>query len=182
MTSLRKCIGWSKSMLDSHICMTKTRLINFDPLNPTFYYKTGVNRGMHYFSYFCSKQDCRYPLEPPQRGGSNEYPQSVLSRNLKKYQNFYPKMFSIWRWSIYLNRRVSVIKIYLYPTFRNLWMKFKLTGYTWEICRHLYKGEHLCDFLLLSPFWICKLFHCKVDPFSGGRVLHTTSREIGFTG
>ena len=28
--------------------------------------------------------DCRYSLEPPQRGGSNEYPQSMfLSRNKK---------------------------------------------------------------------------------------------------
>ena len=33
--------------------------------------------------------DCRYPLEPPRRGGSSEYPQSMfLSRN-KKY-NVYP--------------------------------------------------------------------------------------------
>ena len=29
--------------------------------------------------------DCGYSLEPPQRGGSNEYPQSMfLSRNKKK--------------------------------------------------------------------------------------------------
>ena len=29
--------------------------------------------------------DCRYSLEPPRRGGSNEYPQSMfLSRNKKK--------------------------------------------------------------------------------------------------
>ena len=33
--------------------------------------------------------DCRYPLEPPRRGGSNEYPQSMfLSRNKKN--NVYP--------------------------------------------------------------------------------------------
>ena len=33
--------------------------------------------------------DCWYSLEPPQRGGSNEYPQSiVLSRNKKN--NVYP--------------------------------------------------------------------------------------------
>ena len=30
--------------------------------------------------------DCEYTLEPPCRGGSNEYPQSMfLSRNKKKY-------------------------------------------------------------------------------------------------
>ena len=33
--------------------------------------------------------DCRYPLEPPRRGGSNEYPESMfLSRNRKN--NVYP--------------------------------------------------------------------------------------------
>ena len=33
--------------------------------------------------------DCGYSLEPPQRGGSNEYPQSMfLSRNMK--ENVYP--------------------------------------------------------------------------------------------
>ena len=33
--------------------------------------------------------DCGYPLQPPRRGGSNEYPQSmVLSRNKKN--NVYP--------------------------------------------------------------------------------------------
>ena len=28
--------------------------------------------------------DCRYPLELPQRGGSNEYPQSVFLSRTKK--------------------------------------------------------------------------------------------------
>ena len=40
---------WSK-------CITKTYLYKFDPLKPHFYYcKTAVYRGIHYFSYFCSK-------------------------------------------------------------------------------------------------------------------------------
>ena len=30
------------------------------------------------FSYFCSSIDCGYSLEPPRRGGSNEYPQSMF--------------------------------------------------------------------------------------------------------
>ena len=42
-----------------------------------------------YFSNFCSKHRLWYSLEPPRRGGSNEYPQSmVLSRNKKN--NIYP--------------------------------------------------------------------------------------------
>ena len=42
-----------------------------------------------YLSYFCSKHNCGYSLEPPRRGGSNEFPQSMfLSRNKKN--NVYP--------------------------------------------------------------------------------------------
>ena len=38
---------------------------------------------------FLLKTDCGYSLEPPRRGGSNEYPQSMfLSRNKKN--NVYP--------------------------------------------------------------------------------------------
>ena len=33
--------------------------------------------------------DCRYSLEPPRRGGSNEYPQSILLSRNKKI-NVYP--------------------------------------------------------------------------------------------
>ena len=36
--------------------ITKTYLYNFDPLKPHFYIvKSGVYKGIHYFSYFCSK-------------------------------------------------------------------------------------------------------------------------------
>ena len=35
--------------------------------------------------------DCGYSLEPPRRGGSNEYPESMfLSRNKKNKNNVYP--------------------------------------------------------------------------------------------
>ena len=41
------------------------------------------------FQIYAQNMDCGYPLEPPRRGGSNEYPQSmVLSRN--KRNNVYP--------------------------------------------------------------------------------------------
>ena len=42
-----------------------------------------------YFHISAQNIDCGYPLEPPCRGGSNEYPQSMfLSRNKKN--NVYP--------------------------------------------------------------------------------------------
>ena len=38
------------------------------------------------FHIFAQNIDCGYSLEPPRRGGSNEYPQSMfLSRNKKMY-------------------------------------------------------------------------------------------------
>ena len=38
------------------------------------------------FLIFTQNIDCGYTLEPPQRGGSNEYPQSTFwSKNKKKY-------------------------------------------------------------------------------------------------
>ena len=37
-----------------------------------------------FFIFLLKKVDCGYSLEPPRRGGSNEYPQSMfLSRNKK---------------------------------------------------------------------------------------------------
>ena len=56
--------------------------------------------------------DCGYSLEPPRRGGSNEYPQSMfLSRNMKNNRFFYLKIFQFLevKLSIYLNRRVFVM-------------------------------------------------------------------------
>ena len=59
--------------------ITKIYLYNFDPLKPHFYIVklgfTGV-----YISFLISAQniDCGYSLEPPSRGGSNEYPQSMF--------------------------------------------------------------------------------------------------------
>ena len=59
--------------------ITKTRLYNFDPLKPHFYIVklgfTGVN-----IIFLISAQNinCGYSLEPPHRGGSNEYPQSMF--------------------------------------------------------------------------------------------------------
>ena len=63
------------------VFITKTRLYNFDPIKLLLSYsKTGVYRGIHYFSSsFCSRNiDCGYPLEPHRRGGSNENPQSMF--------------------------------------------------------------------------------------------------------
>ena len=55
--------------------------------------------------------DCRYSLEPPRRGGSNEYHNLCFEQKYEQYQNFYLKTFSflVVKFSIYLNRRVFVM-------------------------------------------------------------------------
>ena len=67
--------------LDWHFygVITKTRLYNFDPLKPHFYIVKLEFTGV-YIIFLISAQniDCGYSLEPPRRGGSNEYPQSMF--------------------------------------------------------------------------------------------------------
>ena len=72
--------SWAESPYkQSSSFVTKTCLYNFGPLTLLLYSKTGVYRGIRYF-FFISAQniDCGYSLEPPRRGGSNEYPQSMF--------------------------------------------------------------------------------------------------------
>ena len=93
--------------------ITKTYLYNFDPLKPHFYIVKLGFTGYTLFCYFCSKNiDCGYSLEPPRRGGSNEYPQSVLWAEIwKKISEFLSENFQflVVIFYIYLNRRVFVM-------------------------------------------------------------------------
>ena len=65
--------------LDSTLDITKTYLYNFDPLKPHVYIAKLGFIGV-YIIFLTSAQKHRlcYPLEPPRRGGSNEYPQSMF--------------------------------------------------------------------------------------------------------
>ena len=63
----------------SEIFITKTCLYNFDPLKPHFYIvKLGFTGVFIIFIILLKNIDCGYLLEPPRRGDSNEYPQSVF--------------------------------------------------------------------------------------------------------
>ena len=67
-----------------------------------------------YIIFLISAQniDCGYSLEPPRRGGSNEYPQSMfLSRNKKKsdFLSEHFHFFFVVKFSVYLNRFVFVM-------------------------------------------------------------------------
>ena len=68
----------SRPLYASH-GITKTCLYNFDPLKPHFYIvKLGLTGVYIMFLISAQNIDCGYSLEPPRRGGSNEYPQSMF--------------------------------------------------------------------------------------------------------
>ena len=52
---------------------------------------------MIFFLIFAQNKDCGYTLEPPRRGGSNEYPQSMFLSKSKKnrYTPSYPSFANI---------------------------------------------------------------------------------------
>ena len=63
----------------------KTYLYSFDPIKPHFYIVNLGFIGVYiYFLILFKNIDCGYSLEPPRRGGSNEYPQSTFSVEIWK--------------------------------------------------------------------------------------------------
>ena len=59
--------------------ITKTYLYKFDPLKPHFYtVKLGFTGVYIIFLMSAQNIDCGYWLEPPRRGGSNQYSQSLF--------------------------------------------------------------------------------------------------------
>ena len=67
---------------------TKTRLFKYIENFTTKHWKFS-DKNSDIFHIFAQNIDCGYSLEPPRRGGSNEYPQAMfLSRNKKN--NVYP--------------------------------------------------------------------------------------------
>ena len=69
-------------------CMTKTRLFKYIENFTTKNWKFS-DKHSDIFHTSAQNIDCRYSLEPPRRGGSNEYPQYMfLGRNKKN--NVYP--------------------------------------------------------------------------------------------
>ena len=59
--------------------ISKTCLYKIDPLKPHFYIvKLGFTGVYIIFLISAQNIDCGYLLEPPLRGGSNEYSQSVF--------------------------------------------------------------------------------------------------------
>ena len=74
--------------------ITKTYLYDFDPFKPHFYIvKLGFTGVYNIFLISAQKHRLWYSLELPLRGGSNEYPQSVLLSKNKKNIRILPEFF-----------------------------------------------------------------------------------------
>ena len=109
----------------SLISITKTCLYTFYSLKPHFYIVKLVYRGTLYFSYFCSKHRLRYSLEPPRRGGSNKYPQSMFGAEIWKVSEFFLSenfQFLDVKYPMYLNRRVFLMGRLLIANCLKMWL------------------------------------------------------------
>ena len=121
----------------------KTRLYNFNPLKPNFYIVKLRFTGVYFIFLFLLKNiDCVYSLEPPRRGGSNEYPQSMFWGEIWKISELLSENFQflVVKFSIYLNRRV-----------------FVMNGQTLRVVRET--GPWICGFIFnIFTFCINKTF------------------------
>ena len=52
--------------------------VMYTPLNPTFKAELGYAGVYLFFLFLLQNIDCGYSLDPPRRGGSNAYPQSMF--------------------------------------------------------------------------------------------------------
>ena len=82
---------WSESSLCAHwvakdlsFLITKTRLFKYIETFTSKKLKIFRLKNSDIFHTFAQNIDCGYSLEPPQRGGSNEYPQSMFWANIRK--------------------------------------------------------------------------------------------------
>ena len=78
----------------SNCIIRKTFPCNIYPLKPHFYIVTQGFAGVHlFFLSLLQNIDCGYSLEPPRRGGSNVYPQSMFGAKIRKISFFFSRNF-----------------------------------------------------------------------------------------
>ena len=87
------------------VYITKTCLYNIDPLKPHFYIvKLGFTGVYIIFLISAQNIDCVYSLEPPCRGGTNEYPQSMFCAEIWKISEFF-----IWNFSLFGGKIFNIV-------------------------------------------------------------------------
>ena len=78
-----KCINNETLSSQKHV------RVMFTPLNPTFIVKLGFAGVYLFFLFLLQNKDCGYSLEPPWRGGSNMYPQSMFYAKIRKISKIF---------------------------------------------------------------------------------------------
>ena len=79
--SLKKNMAQVSAVISN---ITKTRVFKYIENFTTKNWKFSDKKKKDIFSYFCSKDRLWYSLEPPRRGGSNEFPQSIFWAEIRK--------------------------------------------------------------------------------------------------
>ena len=102
--------GWSESAhlahVRRHFSITKRAYIILTPLKPHFYVvKLGFTEVIVIFLISAQNKDCGYSLEPPRRGGSNEYPQSMFWAEIWKISELF-----IWKLSFSNGKIFSIFE------------------------------------------------------------------------
>ena len=144
----------------------KTCLYNFDLLKPHFYtLKVGFTGYTLFFLFLLKNIECGYSLEPPHRGGSNEYPQSMKNIRIFLSKNFH---FLLVKFSVYLNRHVFEMAQIRKQTCAD-WSEALLQ---WRTFSPWYCSFFFCFFLF------CFLFFCFFDnPFIPSRLFYLNSLD-----
>ena len=95
-----------------------------------------------FFLFLFENIHCGYSLEPPRRGSSNEYPQSMFWAEIWKISEFFIWKFSVsgGKISIYLNRRIFVM-IWFSPFYCLLmWLKIIVCVLTHSTLRKIFSS------------------------------------------
>ena len=96
--------------------ITITYLYIFYLIKPHFYIvKQGFTAVYIIFFFLLKNTDCGDSLQPPRRGGSNEYPQSIFCPEIRKISEFLSENFHflVVKFSVYLNSHVFVMLRFL---------------------------------------------------------------------
>ena len=93
----------------------KTCLYNIDPLKPHFYIvKLGFTGVYIIFLIFARNIDCWYSLEPPRRGGSNEYPLSMFWAKIWRISKFFIFFFFFYYFFLFIYLFISFIYFFFF--------------------------------------------------------------------
>ena len=81
-----------------NVLITKTCLYRFDPLKPHFYIVKLGFTGVCIIFLISAQKHSGYSLEPPRRGGSNGYPESMFWAERWKLSEFLSENFQFFWW------------------------------------------------------------------------------------